>query len=226
MLFHLANLPYWILLAMGILLFLLVIFGGAGDEEVDVDTDVDVDVDADLDADVDAEGDFTPLQLLGWLGFGQVPLLLLLATDFSLVGLLGWMFNVIAGELTGSLPSAGLSGLISIGAVGLGLYLGSAIARPIGQLFAAFGEDTRGERLIGRLGIVTSVNIPKQKIGQVDVLDGDGNRVTISATLPEWSTVIPQRGEEVLIISRQPQAYLAIAKDSPDQQRWLSDSSD
>ena len=226
MLFDLANLPYWIFLGMGILLFLLVIVGGAGDEEVDLDPDVDIDVEGDFDAEVDADSHFSPLKLWGWLGFGQVPLLLLLATDFSLVGLLGWMLNVIVGELTGSLPGAGLSSVISITAIAVGLYLGSIIARPIGQLFAAFGEDTRGERLIGRLGIVTSVNIPKQKIGQVDVLDGDGNRVTISATLPEWATVIPQRGEEVLVIGCQPQAFLAIAKDSSDQERWLSDSSD
>ncbi|MGB3188804.1 MAG: DUF1449 domain-containing protein [Limnoraphis sp.] len=226
MLFDLANLPYWIFLGMGILLFLLVIVGGAGDEEVDLDPDVDVDVEGDFDADVDASGDFSPLKLLGWLGFGQVPLLLLLATDFSLVGLLGWMFNVIVGELTGSLPGAGLSGVISITAIVVGLSVGSTIARPIGQLFASFGEDTRGERLIGRLAIVTSVNIPQQKIGQVDVLDADSNRVTITATLPEWATVIPLRGEEVLVIARQPQAYLVIAHNSPDSQQWLSNSSD
>ncbi len=73
---------------------------------------------------------------------------------------------------------------------------------------------------------MTSVNIPQQKIGQVDVLDADSNRVTITATLPEWATVIPLRGEEVLVIARQPQAYLVIAHNSPDSQQWLSNSSD
>ncbi|MGB6168042.1 MAG: hypothetical protein WBF52_10685, partial [Geitlerinemataceae cyanobacterium] len=31
--------------------------------------------------------------------------------------------------------------------------------------------------------------------GQVDVVDADSNRVTISATLPDWATVIPQRDD-------------------------------
>lgn len=214
-------------MGMGILLFLLVIVGGLGGEDVDLDPDVDidVDVDGDLDTEIDGDSSFSPLKLLGWLGFGQVPLLLLLATDFSLVGLFGWMFNVLVGELTGSLPSAALSVIISTTALVAGLGLGRMIAQPISQLFAAFGEDTRADRLIGRLGTVTSASIPKQKIGQVDVLDADGNRITITATLPEWATVIPQRGEKVLIISRQPQAYLAIANHSLDQERWLSDSS-
>ncbi len=204
-------------LGRGILLLLIVILGGAADGEIDLDVDIDVDID------IDPEADFSSLQLLGWLGFGNVPLLLLLATDFSLVGLLGWMFNVIVGEFTGTLPSKGLSAVVlCISAIALGLYLGAMISRPLGQMFAAFGEDTRGDRLVGRLGTVTSAYIPKQKIGQVDVLDADSNRVTISATLPEWATVIPQRGEEVLVIERQPQAYLVIAKDSPDGEQWTS----
>ncbi len=215
MLFNLAHLPYWIVLGMGILLFLIVILGGTADEEIDLDLETDIDV--------DAIADFSSVQLLGWLGFGDVPLLLLLATDFSLVGLLGWMFNVIVGELTGSLPSRGLSAVVlCISAIVLGLCLGAIISRPLGQLFAAFGEDTRANRLVGRLGTVTSAYIPKEKIGQVDVLDADGNRVTISATLPEWATVIPQRGEEVLVIDQSPQAYLVIAKESLDAERWTS----
>jgi hypothetical protein len=217
MLFDLAHLPYWIVLGMGLLLFLIVILGGAADGEIDLDVDADVDID------IDAEADFSSLQLLGWLGFGNVPLLLLLAIDFSLVGLLGWMFNVIVGEFTGTLPSKGWSAVVlCLSAIVLGLCLGAMISRPLGQMFAAFGEDTRAERLVGRLGTVTSVDIPKERIGQVDVLDADGNRVTLSATLPEWATVIPQRGEEVLVIDRQPQAYLVIAKDSPDGERWTS----
>ena len=73
MLFHPANLPYWIFLGMGVLLFLFVIISGGGDDDVDIDTDVDTD------ADFDFNGLF-----LGWLGIGKAPLILLLATDLSL----------------------------------------------------------------------------------------------------------------------------------------------
>ncbi len=209
---------------MGIALFLLAIASGGGDEDIDVDADVDVDADADLDADV--QGQFSPLKVLGWLGFGQVPLLLLLAIDFSLIGFFGWMLNVIIGESLGKIPSQifGWAGAISLLAIVLGLFLGRWIARPIGQLFASFGEDASAGRLIGCLGKVSSADIPKHRIGQVDVVDADGNRVTISATLPDWATVIPQRRDRALVIDRLPQAYLVIAKESPDSDRWLENS--
>ncbi len=229
MLFDLANLPYWICLGMGLLLFLLVFVGGVGDDEVDLDADadVDVDVDADVETDVDADGDLNAVKLLAWLGVGRVPLLLLLAIDFCLVGLSGWMLNVFLGELIGGIPGRlfGLGGLISMVAVVFSLMTGRAIARPIGLMFATFGEDTRNDRLVGLTGTVTSACVPKGKIGQVDVLDADRNRVTVSATLPEWATVIPQRGDEVIVIDRDDRTYIVIARESADFDRWMSASS-
>ena len=94
MLFDLANLPYWIFLGMGVLLFLLVIVSGGGDDDIDIDADVDLDVDLDVDADfgsdtdTDADGE-GGIEILGWLGIGNAPLILLLATDCSLLGLFG-----------------------------------------------------------------------------------------------------------------------------------------
>lgn len=98
MLFDLANLPYWIFLGIGILLFLLVIVSGAGND--DLDTDVEIEVEADFDSgtfdpNADAELEFTPLQILGWLGIGKTPLILLLAIDFSSWRFIGWLLNTI-----------------------------------------------------------------------------------------------------------------------------------
>jgi hypothetical protein len=232
MLFHLANLPYWIFLGMGVLLFLVVIVSGGGDEDFDLDADADVDVDVDVDADVDTdadfgEGGFSALEILGWLGVGKAPLILLLAIDCSLIGVLGWMLNVAIGGVTGSIPEGFLAGVVAALSVVISLFLGGLISRPLGSVFASFGEDVRSDRLIGCTGTVSSAALPlenQNKIGQVDVLDPAGNLVTVSAVLPGWATVIPSRGMPVLIVDLQPHGYLAIAQDSSDKDRWLNNS--
>lgn len=214
-----ANATYWIFLAVGVLLFLLIIISGGGDDDADFsgDTDLDLDTDADVEMGLGA--------ILGWLGFGRAPLLLLLATDFSVWGLTGWFLNTIASELTGTVPDRwfGLGGAILLVSLGLSLFVGSLSARAIGQMFASFSEDTSSERLIGCEGKVTSATIPKGRIGQVDAIDPQGNRVTLSATLPDWAEQIPQRGTDVVVIDRQPQAYVVIAKEGSDRDRWLAE---
>jgi Protein of unknown function (DUF1449) len=224
MLFNPANLPYWILLGMGVLLFLFVIASGGGGEDIDVDADVDVDVDADLDA--DAGFDFA--QAMGWLGIGKSPLILLLATDLSVWGVLGWMLNVVVGGVLGFIPVGLVSGLVLFSSLVASLVTGGLIAKPMGQIFAAFGEDASSDRLVGCIGTVSTALIPGQaegRIGQVDVLDPARNLVTVNAVLPGWATVIPRRGDKVLVIERPGQTYFVIAKDSPDQEHWFNSSS-
>ncbi|MEQ9484673.1 DUF1449 domain-containing protein [Coleofasciculus sp. F4-SAH-05] len=218
MLFNLLNLPYWIFLGMGILLFLVVIVSGGGDD--------DFDIDADADADVDADGDFAMGSMFSFLGVGKVPLILLLATDCCLVGVFGWMINVAIANVTGTIPTGLFGGVVGGASLLLSLFSGSLISR-LGKIFAAFGEDTSGDRLIGCQGTVSTTSIPLEsqgKIGQVDVIDPSGNLVTINATLPQWAKVIPNRGNYVLVIERQPESYRVITKDSSDQQQWLSNS--
>ncbi|MFP4120103.1 MAG: DUF1449 domain-containing protein [Coleofasciculus sp.] len=220
MLFNLLNLPYWIFLGMGVLLFLVVIVSGGGDD--------DFDIDADGDADVDADGDFAMGSMFSFLGVGKVPLILLLATDCCLVGVFGWMINVAIGNLTGTIPTGLWGGVVAGASLLLSLFSGGLISRPLGKIFATFGEDASGDRLIGCQGSVSSSSIPLEsqgKIGQVDVIDPSGNLVTINATLPKWAKVIPNRGNHVLVIDRQPESYRVITKDSSDQQQWLSNSS-
>ncbi|MBD1941373.1 DUF1449 family protein [Coleofasciculus sp. FACHB-712] len=231
MLFHSANLPYWMFLGMGVLLFLLVIVSGGGDSDVDADIDADIDTDVDvIDVDTDTDGSFNSLEILGWLGIGKAPLILLLGTDFSLWGVIGWMLNVWVGSLTGGIPYRffGLGGVVLLSSMAISLFLGGLISRPLGKIFAAFGEDASSDRLIGCFGTVSSAFIPHKhrgKIGQVDVIDSARNLVTISATLPDWATVLPRRNEKVLVIERLEHHYLVVAKDSPDQEHWLENAS-
>jgi Protein of unknown function (DUF1449) len=231
MLFDLNNLPYWVFLGIGILLFLLVIISGGGDDDIDTDVDVDVDVDSgtfDLDTDTDIDGEeiFTPLQILGWLGIGKAPLILLLAIDFSSWGVMGWIFNVLISSITGNIPQKffGLGGVVLITSLSGSLYIGRLVAKPIGKIFASFGEDTSSNRLIGCLGTVVSKQIPyyiEGKIGQVDVIDSSRNLVTINVTLPDWAKVIPYRGQEVIVIDQNEHSYLVICKNSSDEDKWL-----
>ncbi|WP_448527745.1 DUF1449 domain-containing protein [Parathermosynechococcus lividus] len=218
MLFHLVHLPYWIVLGMGILLFLTVIVGDIGDEDAEVDTDADT-----LEVDIDGEEGMSLLTLLHWLGVGRAPLILLLALDFSFLGLLGWLLNVLFYLVSGGWPMGGWGALIAIVAIGGSLGLGSLCSRPLGRIFAQFSEDASGDRLLGCQGHVSSAQIPPSGagIGQVSVLDAARNRLTVPAVLPPWATVIPQYRQDVLIIDRQGSEYVVIAKDSLDEGLWL-----
>ncbi|MBW4654591.1 MAG: YqiJ family protein [Kaiparowitsia implicata GSE-PSE-MK54-09C] len=224
-LFDLVHLPYWLLLGMGILLYVIIIAAGGGDD-LDADAAIDIEADADLDSieslDMDADadgGEFGAAQILGWLGVGRAPLMLLLATDLSLWGLLGWMGNVFLAGL----PST----VILLGSCALALAGGGQIAKSIGKVFAGFGEDTRGDRLLGCGGTVSTRIIPLQsdhKIGQVDVLDAARNLITVNAMLPDWVTVHPRRGDPIVVIDQTETGYLVVAKGSPDEDLWMRQS--
>ena len=255
MLFELENLPYWIFLGTGFLLFGFVIVSGGGDDDADLggdfDTDADFDLDADIDADVDVDADieagdspinldsdidvngngyWNPIQLLGWLGIGKAPLILLLALDLCLWGLFGWMLNVALGSVIGRIPSGILGIIVLVSSLVAALLLGGQIARPIGKVFASFGEDASGDRLVGCIGTVSSARLHKVsegKIAQVDVRDAVKNLVTVNAALPIWANDIPKYGDSVLVIERSDKAYLyfVVLKDSPDQDRWFNNFS-
>lgn len=122
MLFHLIHTPYWIVLGMGVLLFLTVILGDVGAEEVDLEGDADP-----LEVEVDLEEGISFLTILHWLGVGRAPLILLLALDFSLLGVLGWFFNVLFYTLSGSWPGVVWSGVIAIAALLLALTIGGCV---------------------------------------------------------------------------------------------------
>ncbi|MGF1575212.1 MAG: DUF1449 domain-containing protein [Cyanophyceae cyanobacterium] len=239
MLFSLDNLPYWILLTVGVGLFLMVILSGGGDEDADGDWDGDLDPNPTLnlesgnlesggpDWDPNGEGNnLNPaFQVLTLLGVGKAPLILLLAIDFSTWGLVGWFLNVMVSSWVGSSLELPFQGSILAASLVAGLATGGLLSPPIGKVLAQFGEDTRSERLLGRVGQVTSASVPRKgQIGQVDVLDGANNLVTVSAILPEWATTIPLRGQEVLLIEQDEGAFVVICMDSLDQNRWLREA--
>jgi hypothetical protein len=225
MLFHPINLPYWLFLGVGLLCFALMFFSGEGEG----DEDSGWELDADLGGESEGESSALPLQLLGWFGVGKVPLLFLLAMDFTVWGISGWLFNVLLMQITGNLPTHlfGLGGLVFLSSMILSLWLGRSLAHPIGKLFVSFGQDLSSERIIGCVGTVTSKTLPylvEGRIGQANVFDNQGNLLTISVGLPDWARVVPHHNQPILIIDQSPHAYLAIAKDSSDEDKWLNQS--
>ncbi len=238
MLFDTANLAYWIFLGVGIFFFMLVIVSGGGEDQdidadvdadmdvnVDTDVDVDADIDADTDADVNTHFNSSLFSALSWLGIGKAPLLILLAIDFSAWGVIGWFLNVIIGEISGKIPSGLLGLAIFLISLIISLSFGKLLSNPLGKMFAQHTEDISGNRLVGCIGTVISKEVPyliAGKIAQVDVLDNAGNLVSIEACLPDWAKVVPHRGQEVLIIERNKHCYIAIAKDTSDQDKWFN----
>jgi len=236
MLFHLANLPYWLLLGVGILCLGLMIVSGDGDEDLDMALEPSPDLDiTHLDVELDSGGEIQegqtppmPLQVLSFFGLGRVPLMILLGIDFSLWGLIGWMLNVGVGSLTGTMPTEllGMAGLILLISLLISLWLGRLCSRPIANLFKTFSQDVSPDRVIGCVGTVTSKKLPylaNGTIGQAHVYDNAGNLLTLSVSLPDWATVIPHHNQDILIIDQSPKGYgyLAIAKDSSDEDKWL-----
>lgn len=234
MLFDLTNLIYWIFLGIGVLLFLFVIISGGGeDQDLDTDMDFDADVDSDLGGDTDAnikadldEGmDATIFSFLSWFGVGKCPLMILLAIDFSVWGVTGWFLNVMFGGFLNGIPTGFIAFLIFCLSFCFSLWVGRVLSLPIGKIFANAGEDVEGDRLIGCSGEVTSAKVPyitEGKIAQADILDSASNLVTVEICLPEWAQVMPCRGQEVLIIEKRQHCFLAIAKDSSDQDKWFN----
>lgn len=203
MIFDPGNLPYWIFLGTGLVLFVVSISAG-GEEALEGDPDV---------------GFFTEL-LFGWLGIGSVPFILLIAADLSLWGLLGWVANVVLG-----VPEGAMSGVVFLTSGAAGVLIGGAIARPIGKIFfASFSEDASSDRLIGCLGTVSASQLPRLesgKVGQVDLIDAAKNLVTVNAVIPNDARVVPQRGDRVIAIEQCDDFFVVIADDSIDRDRWL-----
>ena len=219
MLFSPSNIPYWIFLGTGIILFLFMIFTGGGESELDGDTDLEIEEDTDINL---GWG-----KVLEWAGIGKAPLILMLAIDLSFWGVIGWMLNVWLGGINQNQPITLISIAIFVVSFIISLFLGKLIAEPISKIFAEFGEDASSDRLIGCIGTVSSVYVPAEninKIGQVDIFDPKGNFLTVNAVIPDWATIAPQRGEKVIVIDIKQQNYLVIAKETIDEENWLNNS--
>src|SRR5262245_31467821 len=107
---HWWNLPSLVMLglcAVFLLLQAVGLLGARADHELELDADADVDLDADADADVDLDGSELSVwqEVLGFLGAGRVPFLVVWVSLFLCAGFAGILLNralfVLAGGYSG-----------------------------------------------------------------------------------------------------------------------------
>lgn len=221
------NLPFTLMLGLGVLLAGLQVLGLShdGDADADADVDADVDVDADLDADVDADTDMDVDQAvdheidndvdqdidhdmsrdsvsgfswLAFIGIGKAPLMVVLLIVLMTTGLLGWFLNGLVMGMLGFFP-----GLLLLGTFVVSLLAGSLVSsrmtRFIGRALPPVSTTaTRAQALVGRPGTVISPFVD-DRYGMVHLRDDGGTLISLFA-ITEDGQPIP-RGESVILLS-------------------------
>jgi membrane protein implicated in regulation of membrane protease activity len=214
----------FLLPALAALLYLALLATGTVSTESDVDTDVDVDIDADVDADFDAgsvhgvehtlgaeqdHGGSRFGEALGFLGFGRVPLSIILLTFCFLWGFAGWATNTI---LKGALDRPAVFVIFSLAiATTVAVFGTRSVARGLARILPSTESYGSSERdLVGRLATVRDPITEQQ--GRVQLYDAHRTLTEVPARIKSGEAEIPAR-TEVLLLSydRQRGVYYVLA---------------
>lgn len=188
------------------------------DHDVHVDHDLGHDLDHGVDHDVehdvghDAEHDMThggsnggaapALNVLRFLGVGQVPITMVLLVLLGGFGIIGWMLNAVVLGITPQYPAIAL---LFVGLAGLAFaaWFTSRTARALGRAVPAFASTaTTLARLVGRRGRVASPEVD-EKYGQVKVRDLGGTLITVFAVVDAGKPHL-KRDTEVILVEYDP----------------------
>jgi membrane protein implicated in regulation of membrane protease activity len=190
-----ANLPFFVALLAGLALALTQIVAG-GDAS---------DAEADTDADADPGGDVIG-GLLEFVGFGRLPVLLVIMSlliSFAVVGLLA---NAIVRSLVGTTPDWLLAFSLPL-AVLAGAPISGALVGLLARITPRSTTAVGYEELIGCVGRVASATI-STTYGRVRVTDRRGGHHTVYAVV-EDATPIAEDTE------------VALVRYDPAQQRYI-----
>lgn len=182
-----ANLPFSVALLVMLMIGVVEAVGlGASAAHIDLHTDAD-------------GGD-----LLGWLGVGRVPLLILLVVFLALFGLIGLAIQQIAGPLPLwiATPAAAAAALPM---TGLG-------ARGIARIFP--GDETTAvslDSLVGRRGVITIGTARRGSAAQARVKDIHGQVHHVMVEPYDDDQVIGE-GETVRLDRRDGNIFIALAR--------------
>lgn len=221
------NLPFTLMLVLGVVLAGLQLLGlshdGDADTDADVDTDIDTDVEAEVDADVDVDvalhhdidhdidhdldhdvshdvsrDTLSGFSWLAFLGIGKAPLMVVILIVLMTTGLLGWILNGIAVGVLGFFPGLLLLGTFFASLV-VGSLVTSRVTRFIGRALPPVSTTaTRAQALVGRPGTVISPFVDG-RYGMVHLRDDGGTLISLFA-ITEDEPPIP-RGESVILLS-------------------------
>lgn len=223
------------LLELALLLVGVSLMGAGAEAAPDVDADFDVDLDADfanvdlaeLGADLgdvdpemlelfDAEPDISAptesFSLAAWLGLGQVPALIWIASFLLCFGVSGLVLQQGAEWLAGLFVPPALAILVAAGA---GLGLARSFSRLFARLLPKSETAAVSERHLGRrIGLVTQGVARRGKPAEVRVSDRHGNTHYLRAEPMKDADVI-EAGTEVLVVrNRYADDYRLIAVSS------------
>ena len=225
---HWWNLPFLVMLGLCGVFFLLQIvgmFGGGGDHDVspDGDADVDSDLDADADHDVDADADADEAggasaawhEVLGFLGVGRVPFMVVWVTLFLFGGFSGLFLNRVlfvrsAGDYRGWwFVLVALASLL-VGLVGVRFF-----SRLAARFVDVGGRGAVAKHeLAGKIGVVASP-VLDAKYGEIRLNDERGNELLVHACVRAGEPALA-RGAKVVLVSFDPEKEMFWAAACPE----------
>lgn len=162
----------------------------------------------DLDADVDAHGDFG--DLLAWLGFGRIPLLMTIVVLLALFGLIGITIQQLAADLTGAPLSAWIAAPAALVAA---LPLTGLSARRLARILPQ--DETTAiplDDLVGRRATITVGIARTGSPARACVRDHHGlaHYVMVEPTDDRQSV---GEGGSLLLVRREGNVFIGLAED-------------
>nr|WP_281351836.1 YqiJ family protein [Altericroceibacterium indicum] len=188
------NLPFAVALAVMLLLALAQLIGfGDWSPDTDMDTDGDIGI---------ADG------LTSMLGIGRLPLTMWLAVFLCVYAAGGVALQSFADSLTGAPLHAVLAGVIALVPA---LPVTGLLARPLGAIIPK-DETTAIDRasLVGKRGVITMGRAARGSPARTCVKDRFGHPHFVMVE-PHEDNVEFFEGEEVLIVRKEGDGFLAIA---------------
>ncbi len=159
--------------------------------------------DIDIDVDIETGGD-----LLGWLGFGRLPLLILLAIFLAMFGMIGLTIQHLALDLVGTL----LHPLIAVPAAALTAAPATgAAARLVGRYLPRDQSSAvHPEALVGSFARIVTGAARTGSPARARVEDGYGQAHYVMVE-PDNAGQTLQEGETILLVRREDHVFRAIS---------------
>ena len=161
-------------------------------------------IDLDLGSDLHADGDW-----LGWLGFGQVPLLILLVIFLALFALLGFGLQQAATAVLGLPLAPWLAGPV---AAVLSLPLLGVTARGAARVLP--GDETTAVDRDTLLGKRATVTVGTARVGspaRAGVHDQHGQRHFVMVEPTNEDVAVPE-GQSLLLVRREGDIFIGLAE--------------
>ncbi|KQX20238.1 MULTISPECIES: YqiJ family protein [unclassified Sphingomonas] len=165
------------------------------------------------DLDLDADGEW-----LGWLGFGRLPLLMLLVVFLACFGVIGLVGQQLALSHLGTL----LPGWVAIPAAGVAaLPATGGMARLVGRIMPQDETTAIGiDQLVGLHAEILVGTAAQGSPAKARVRDfhGQAHYVMVEPDSPDARFA---EGVEVLLVRRENHVFRAISSDRPPFSQWI-----